>query len=75
MASILRGFGIDIGDIIIGDLESLGGETWFDQTKTEKYDVFVEDIHGSKKTVLNTRPSNNLLDWYPKYGIMMCGNA
>jgi len=43
---------INIGDIVTGDLESLGGETWFNETQRDEIEVFVEDIHGSKESAL-----------------------
>ncbi|WLE95986.1 MAG: hypothetical protein QTN59_15030 [Candidatus Electrothrix communis] len=46
------GHHVDIGDIISGDLESLGGETWYNETQMEGIDVFVEDIYGAKATAL-----------------------
>ena len=48
----LHGNEVEIGDIISGDLESLGGATWYNETKMENIDVFVEDILGSKATAL-----------------------
>lgn len=44
---------IELGDVISGNLESLGSKTWLNETKHEHIDVFVEDIHGSKGTALN----------------------
>lgn len=41
---------VECGDVISGDLESLGGETWRNETQMEDLDVFVEDIHGSRST-------------------------
>ena len=46
---ILGGFDVEIDDIISGDLESLGGETWPNETKHEHIEVFVEDIRGSRE--------------------------
>ncbi len=42
------GYDVEIGDIISGDLESVGGETWQNITKGEEIEVMVEDIYGSK---------------------------
>lgn len=44
----LLGSEVDAGDVITGDLESLGRETWQNATKKEKIDVAVEDIHCSR---------------------------
>ncbi len=49
---ILGPYDIDPGDILTGDLESLGEETWNNETKLEEIDVFVEDIYGSKQVAL-----------------------
>ena len=43
---------IELGDNITGNLESLGGETWYNETQNEHIEVFVEDIYGSKETAL-----------------------
>lgn len=48
----LLGHDIEVGDVITGDLESLGGETWYNQTQMEEIEVFVEDIHGSRQIAL-----------------------
>ena len=49
----LLGHDVGLGDIITGNLESLGGETWFNETRNEKIEVSVEDIHGSKQMALS----------------------
>ncbi len=35
----------ELGDIISGDLETLGGETLLNETTGEKIDVFAQDFH------------------------------
>ena len=49
----LLGHDVELGDIIIGDLESLSGETWYNKTQMEEIDVAVEDIHGTKQIALS----------------------
>lgn len=49
---ILGGYDVEIGDVISGNLESLGGETFYNQTKKEKFEVFVEDIYNTKDIAL-----------------------
>ncbi|MEK0315056.1 hypothetical protein [Cohnella sp. 56] len=34
-----------LGDILIGELHSLGGERLFNETTKEEIDVFIQDIH------------------------------
>ncbi|MGM7634178.1 hypothetical protein [Bacillus sp. Hm123] len=41
-----------IGDIISGELESLGGETFFNETTKENLDVFVEDLNDNQRQVM-----------------------
>jgi hypothetical protein len=47
-----RGCEIEVGDIISGDLESLGSETWTNETRGEIMEVFVEGVFDSRKTAL-----------------------
>ena len=49
----LLGCDVEIGDIIIGNLESIGSETWRNETKMKEIDVFVEDTHGDKRSALS----------------------
>jgi len=46
------GYDVEIGDIISGDLESVGGKTWHNETKMEEIEVMVEDIGSNKETAL-----------------------
>ena len=46
------GYDVELGDIVTGDLESVGGETWFNETKDEKIEVMVENIYGNKQTAI-----------------------
>lgn len=50
---VLGPFNIELGDTISGDLESLGGELWQNETKMEEIEVFVEDIYGNRDIVLS----------------------
>ena len=49
---VLGPLNIEVGDTINGDLESLGGETWYNVTKMEEIEVFVEDIYGKRDIAL-----------------------
>jgi hypothetical protein len=40
------------GDILIGNLENLAGETIFNETQQIKMEVFIEDIYMSKEQAL-----------------------
>ena len=44
---LLGGYDVDKGDVFSGNLESLGGETFFNESKQEKMDVFVQGIYCS----------------------------
>ena len=44
---------LELGDIVQGNLESLGSHKWYNYTKMEDFDVMIEDIYGSKKTALS----------------------
>ena len=50
---VLGDYNIDIGDVILGNLESLGSETYYNETKMERFNVFVQDINGNKKAALS----------------------
>ncbi len=52
---------IEIGDFITGNLESLGGETFYNETSFEEMDVFVEEIQVSEKSALQ------MISWYLFY--------
>lgn len=43
---------VELGDVIRGDLETVAGETFYNITKSEEMEVFVEgwgcDLHGAK---------------------------
>ncbi len=38
----------DIGDVITGDLENLGDETFYNDTQSEEFDVYVHGIKCSE---------------------------
>lgn len=38
----------ELGDVLSGNLESLGGETLLNLTKGEEIEVFIQDIHADK---------------------------
>lgn len=44
---VLCSYEINLGDEIVGNLNSLGGETLYNRTKNEHFDVFIEDIHAT----------------------------
>lgn len=43
---------LELGDVISGPLESLGGETVKNVSKNETYDVFIQDCHCSKEIAM-----------------------
>ncbi|MDR4484610.1 MAG: hypothetical protein R3B95_15595 [Nitrospirales bacterium] len=46
---LLGSYSPEVGDVITGNLEILGEETVKNVTKGESWDVFIQDIHGSKQ--------------------------
>ncbi len=38
----------DIGDVITGDLENLGDETFYNSTQSEEFDVYVHGVRCSE---------------------------
>ncbi|MDO0944617.1 hypothetical protein [Chromohalobacter israelensis] len=52
VAEMLGGYSVELGDVIRGDLETVAGETFYNITKSEEMEVFVEgwgcDLHGAK---------------------------
>jgi len=42
---LLGGYDVEMGDIISGDLESLGSETVINKTQKEEMDVFIQDCY------------------------------
>ncbi|MCE5249416.1 hypothetical protein LLG96_04265 [bacterium] len=49
LIELLGGYSPEIGDNLSGNLENLGGETLNNITQNEKWDVFIQDVHTSKK--------------------------
>lgn len=49
---LLGGYSIEIGDIVSGNLDSHGGETFRNLTQLEDMDVYVQAIHCSKSVAL-----------------------
>lgn len=47
---LIGGYSPRLGDIISGDLEGLGSESVWNLTQGEKWDVFIQDIHGSRES-------------------------
>ena len=45
---LLGGYSPEIGDVISGNLEDLGGETVRNVTQDEEWDVYIQDKWGSK---------------------------
>ena len=41
---------INLGDIVRGDLETLGRLTLYNESRQEDFEVYIEDIHGSENT-------------------------
>lgn len=41
---LLGGYEVEIGDVISGNLDSLGGETFINETQSEEMDVYVQGI-------------------------------
>ena len=49
----LLGHEVEPEDIITGDLEQMGNKTWYNNTKMEEIEVFVQDIYGSRQIALS----------------------
>ena len=47
---LIGGYSPNLGDVISGNLEQLGGEEVSNLTQGEKWDVFIQDILGSKES-------------------------
>ena len=47
---LVGGYTPELGDVICGNLESLGSEEVRNHTQEEIWDVYIQDIHGSKAT-------------------------
>jgi hypothetical protein len=47
------GYSLELGDILIGELDSLGGEEVKNITQDEVWDVFIQDIYASKQSAWN----------------------
>lgn len=52
IAELLGGYDIEIGNRITGDLHSLGGETFYNQSEDEEIDVFVQYINLSEQQAI-----------------------
>ena len=50
MLELIGGYSPNLGDVISGNLEQLGGEEVSNLTQGEKWDVFIQDILGSKES-------------------------
>lgn len=59
VAELLGGYDVERGHVISGNLHSLGGETFFNETEDEKLEVFVQRYgmseHQSTHLIRNTR--------------------
>jgi hypothetical protein len=42
----------NIGDIVSGNIESLGEETFFNESSSEELNVFVQDIYAGQKEAM-----------------------
>ena len=47
---LIGGYSPEMGDVIDGELENLGGEEVKNITQDETWDVFIQDIHGSRES-------------------------
>ena len=47
---LLGGYCLEIGDILIGNLNNLAGEEVKNITQNEVWDVFIQDIYASKQS-------------------------
>jgi len=47
---LLGGYSPEMGDVISGELNNLGGEEVMNVTQGETWDVFIQDILGSKES-------------------------
>ena len=47
---LIGGYDPEIGDVLTGNLYSLGGETILNMTQDESWDVFIQDIYGSRNS-------------------------
>ncbi|MBU5214941.1 hypothetical protein [Heyndrickxia oleronia] len=54
-----------LGEIVIGDLESLGEEIIINQSSQEEINVFIQDIYASQKQAMRQLNifNNNRNDW------------
>ena len=50
---LLGGYFLEIGDVLEGELDSLGGEEVKNITQDELWDVFIQDIYTSKVSAWN----------------------
>ena len=50
---LLGGYCLEVGDILIGELDSLGGEEVKNITQDEIWDVFIQDIYASQQSAWN----------------------
>jgi hypothetical protein len=48
------GCDVQVGDVIRGNFETLGGESMYNETQLEEMDVFVQDFHCSRQVVRQT---------------------
>lgn len=55
---LLGGFDPEVGDILEGNLNSLGSERIINLTQRESCDVFIQDIYGSRNTALKIVSKN-----------------
>lgn len=42
---LLGGYDVEVGDVISGNLDALGGETFNNETQSEEMDVYVQGVH------------------------------
>ncbi|HEX8321496.1 hypothetical protein [Longimicrobium sp.] len=44
----------DLDDVVTGNLTSLGSNTWINETRHQRFSVYVQDIHASAEVALRT---------------------
>jgi hypothetical protein len=44
----------DLDDVVTGNLTTLGSNTWMNETRHQRFSVYVQDIHASMEVALRT---------------------
>lgn len=53
LAELIGGYDVEKGNVISGNLHSLGTESFYNHSTDEALDVFVQEIHASDQQALN----------------------